>query len=114
MQPIAQVSPTALETYTLPELIDHHLKHNPRCTFAVFPGESVGDEPSRISFLEFGRAVQRFARAVSPDAPVNQSETVGIIANCDSLMYMTAIAGLARAGLTVRSSLLMSRSLLTV
>jgi acyl-CoA synthetase (AMP-forming)/AMP-acid ligase II len=104
--PIAQVSSTTLEALTVPELIDYHLEHSPDLTFTTFPGESINDEPSRISFLEFGRATQRFARAVRPDAPVKHGETVGIIANCDSLMYITAIAGLVRAGLTVRLCLL--------
>jgi acyl-CoA synthetase (AMP-forming)/AMP-acid ligase II len=105
MQPIAQVSSATLQTLTLPELIDYHLDNNPDCTFTVFPGKSVDDGPSLISYLEFGRAVQRFARAVCPDAPVIRGEIVGIIANCDSLTYITAIAGLTRAGLTVRSRL---------
>jgi acyl-CoA synthetase (AMP-forming)/AMP-acid ligase II len=100
--PFAQVSSAALETLTFPELIDYHLENNPNRTFTLFPGDSVDDEPSGISYLEFGRATQRFARAVRPDAPVKYGETVGIIANCDSLMYITAVAGLARAGLTVR------------
>jgi acyl-CoA synthetase (AMP-forming)/AMP-acid ligase II len=99
--PIAQVSPTTLEALTLPELIDYHLEHNPDYAFSIFPGKSINDEVSRVSYLEFGRATQRFARAMRRDAPVERSETVGIIANCDSLMYITAIAGLARAGLTV-------------
>jgi acyl-CoA synthetase (AMP-forming)/AMP-acid ligase II len=102
--PFAQVSSTTLETLTLPELVDYHIEHNSDHTFSVFPGESVSDERSRVSYLEFGRAAQRFARAVHSDAPVARSETVGIIVNCDSFMYITAIAGLARAGLTVRVS----------
>jgi acyl-coenzyme A synthetase/AMP-(fatty) acid ligase len=102
MQPIAQISSSILETLTLPELVDYHLEHNPDCTYAIFPGENVGDKPSRISFLEFGRAAQRFARAVCPDAPTKCGEVVGIIATCDTLMYMTAIVGLVRAGYTVR------------
>jgi acyl-CoA synthetase (AMP-forming)/AMP-acid ligase II len=100
MQPIAHISSHTLQNLTLPELIDYHLEHNPNLTFTVFPGESADDEPSRVSYLEFGRATQRFARAICPTAPVKSSEVVGLVANCDALMYTTAIAGFIRAGFT--------------
>jgi acyl-coenzyme A synthetase/AMP-(fatty) acid ligase len=98
---IAQVSNTALETLTVAELIDYHLEHNPDDSFAVFPGEHAGDEPSRISFLEFGRASHRFARTIYPDAPAKEKEVVGVVVNADSLMWITALAGIMRAGFTV-------------
>jgi acyl-coenzyme A synthetase/AMP-(fatty) acid ligase len=98
---IAQISNRTLVALNLAELIDYHLEHNPYDTFTVFPGESVGDEPSRISFLEFGRASHRFARAIYPDAPVKEREVVGIVVNADSLMWITALAGIVRAGATV-------------
>jgi acyl-coenzyme A synthetase/AMP-(fatty) acid ligase len=108
MQP-AQVSSSTLRTLAFPELVDYHLAHNPDSTYAIFPGKNVGDEPSHISLLEFGRAAQRFARAVYPGAPVNHGAVVAFIANCDTLMYMSAIVGLIRAGFTVSSFFLVRR-----
>jgi hypothetical protein len=97
----AQVSSSTLRTLAFPELVDYHLAHNPDSTYAIFPGKNVSDEPSRISLLEFGRAAQRFARAVYPGAPAKHGAVVGLIADCDTLMYMSAIVGLIRAGFTV-------------
>jgi hypothetical protein len=90
-------------TLSLSELIDYHLEHNPDHVFSFFPAANPDDQPERVSFLEFGRATQRFARKVcmGGDAPVKRGEIVGIVANVDSLMYMTALGGLVRAGLTV-------------
>jgi acyl-CoA synthetase (AMP-forming)/AMP-acid ligase II len=101
---VAHISNDKLDTLTFAEIIDYHADHNPGHPFTVFPGAAVGDDLSRISYLEFGRATQRFARAIYPDAPVKQREVVGVIVNADSLMWTTAVAGLIRAGSTVSDS----------
>jgi acyl-CoA synthetase (AMP-forming)/AMP-acid ligase II len=90
-----------LISLTLPELVEYRLCHNSDDTFVLFPGHSVGDEPSRITYLEFGRAVQRFARAVQSDYNLKSGDVVGVIANCDALLYITAIVGLLHNGVTV-------------
>jgi ATP-dependent protease HslVU (ClpYQ) peptidase subunit len=106
---IAQVPSTTLKALTVAELIDYYLEHHTGDTFTVFPGEHAGDELSHLSFLEFGRASHRFARAIYPDAPVNKKEAACVIINADSLMWITAIAGIIRAGCTVRSVYCFSR-----
>jgi hypothetical protein len=98
---IAPVSDETLEALSVAELIDYHLERNPDQSFTVFPGEYTGEELSRISFLEFGRACHRFARAIYPNAPFKENEVVGVVVNADSLMWMTALAGIIRAGATV-------------
>jgi acyl-CoA synthetase (AMP-forming)/AMP-acid ligase II len=82
----------------LPGLIDYRLRTHPDSIFVIFPS---GDELSRITFLEFGRACQRFARIVAPGAPLKSGHTVAVVLNCDTLQYLTAIGGLTYAGLTV-------------
>jgi hypothetical protein len=101
MAPIARVPLDVLENSTLAELIDYYAEHHPDSSFTVFPGESADHKPSHVSFLEFGRAAQRFAQAIYPDAPVEHREVVGLLINADSLMYLTAIAGIVRSGSTV-------------
>jgi acyl-CoA synthetase (AMP-forming)/AMP-acid ligase II len=85
----------------LPGLIDYRLRTHPDSTFAIFP--SGDDELGRITFLEFGRACQRFARIIAPGAPLESGHVVAVVLNCDTLQYLTAIGGLTYAGLAVSS-----------
>ena len=84
---------------TLPSLIDFHLEHNPDSPFVTFPSSGSDTEVSTITFLEYGRACHRFARLTASIA--QRGEVVGLIANADTLLYITAVAGFARAGITV-------------
>jgi acyl-coenzyme A synthetase/AMP-(fatty) acid ligase len=110
---VAEVSNDTLEKLTVPELIDYYLEHHPDETFAIYPGEKVGDELCRISYLEFARATHRCARAMFPDAPAKEKEVIGVIVNADSLMWITAIAGIIRAGHTVSTSTVVKRELMS-
>jgi acyl-CoA synthetase (AMP-forming)/AMP-acid ligase II len=98
---IAHISAEFTGAATLPEIIDYHAAHNPSHYFAVFPRSDDPSAPTHISFLEFARAAQRFARAVCPTAPVRRGEVVALVANADNILYITAVAGFVRAGLTV-------------
>jgi acyl-CoA synthetase (AMP-forming)/AMP-acid ligase II len=102
--PPAPISEQTVASLTLPGIADYHRAHNPHHTYAVFPGDAPSAPPRRVTFLEFGRAVARFARAVRPRAPSARGEVVGLIAHCDSLLYVTAMAGFMRAGLAVRAA----------
>lgn len=86
----------------LPALIDYRQHHNASSTFAYFPSDD--DEPCRVSFLEYGRACQRVARAVTPEGITPRGEVVGVIAIVDTLTYLALVGGFTRAGLTVRLS----------
>jgi acyl-CoA synthetase (AMP-forming)/AMP-acid ligase II len=98
---ISNVPDELLETLPLAHLIEHHAAHSPDASFTVFPGAHPGAAPDRVSFLEFARGAQRFARAIFPDAPVKDREVVGVVLTADSLAWTTAIAGIIRAGCTV-------------
>jgi acyl-CoA synthetase (AMP-forming)/AMP-acid ligase II len=92
--------PALSSTFGFAHIIDYHAVHNAERPMAVFaPDDS--HKPSPVTFFEFGRACQRFARSVAPEAPIAKGEVVALLANCDTIMYMTAISGLIRAGLTV-------------
>jgi hypothetical protein len=65
----------------------------------VFPSRT-GDV-GVIIYRDFALGCQRFMRAVCPQVPVTRGEVVGLLLQCDTLMYQTAICGLVRAGLTV-------------
>jgi acyl-CoA synthetase (AMP-forming)/AMP-acid ligase II len=104
MGPPASVPAEVWSTLTLPELIDYHLEHNPTQPWAIFPSATPGAEPEKITYLEFARATQRFARIVCAggDVPVKRGEIVGILVHTDSLLYVSAVGGLMRGGFTVR------------
>jgi acyl-CoA synthetase (AMP-forming)/AMP-acid ligase II len=108
MQPIVRISASQAASLTLSELIEYHHLHNPEQTYAVFPGPTDNPDsgPERITFLEFARASHRFVRAVCKSLhvaiPLYSGEVVGVIANVDTVLYITAVAGLVCAGFTVR------------
>ena len=93
MQPILD------DDTTLPGLIDFHMEHNPDSAFALYPSPSSTEQASAVSFLEFGRACHRFASVAAGIA--QPGEVVGLIANADTLLYVTALAGFSNAGITV-------------
>jgi long-subunit acyl-CoA synthetase (AMP-forming) len=83
----------------LPSLINDRAKQSPDSTFASFPSDE--ETRSRITFSQFAQACHRFARIISPQDVGRQEGAVGIIANCDTILYLTAIAGLVCGGMTV-------------
>jgi acyl-CoA synthetase (AMP-forming)/AMP-acid ligase II len=89
-------SPTSA---VLAGLLQHRLDHHPDGILDVFPLRTGG--LGFINYRDFGLGCRRFIRAICPQAPVTRGTVVGLILQCDTLMYQTAICGLIRAGLTV-------------
>ncbi|TFK48709.1 putative aminoadipate reductase [Heliocybe sulcata] len=83
----------------LAELVDLRLREHPDRTYAVFPSDAPDGEPTRITYLEWCRAIHRVAHLLRPQPDFKKREVVGIIVNCDTLMHVTTIIGLMRAGL---------------
>ncbi|KZT20596.1 acetyl-CoA synthetase-like protein [Neolentinus lepideus HHB14362 ss-1] len=99
---------SSLSQWTLPpsdgsiafaELVDFRLQHNSDHTYAVFPSDDPDGEPTHITHLEWCRAIHRVAHVLRPKPDMAKREVVGIIVNCDTLMYSTTIMALIRAGL---------------
>jgi hypothetical protein len=68
---------------------------------------TIGQEPIKITYYEFGRACERIAQLVRPRPNAyDQGEVIALIANCDTLLYHTAIAGCVWSGLTVRGQII--------
>ncbi|TFK53343.1 putative aminoadipate reductase [Heliocybe sulcata] len=84
----------------LPDLVDLRLQENPERTYAVFPSDAPHGEPTHITYLEWCRAAHRVAHLLRPQPDFERREVVGVLVNCDTLMYATTITGLIRAGLT--------------
>ncbi|KZT28824.1 putative aminoadipate reductase [Neolentinus lepideus HHB14362 ss-1] len=98
-QPPTWTLPPSDGSVGLAELVDFRLQQNPDRTYAVFPSDAPDGEPTHITYLEWTRAIHRVAHILRPELDFRKREAVGIIANCDTLMYSTTIVALMRAGL---------------
>ena len=104
---IPQLVPPPLDgsVTVLPGLVDFHATHNPQhiwCSLASDTDSII----SSISFLEFARATHRVAHALRPSRGGTENETVAVLVNCDTVLYLALIPGMIRAGLIVRVSYL--------
>ncbi|TFK50396.1 acetyl-CoA synthetase-like protein [Heliocybe sulcata] len=91
--------PPSNGTISLTELVDLRLEHNSDRTYAVFHSDTPDGELRHITYLEWGRAIHRLAHILRPESHYKPRDVVGIVVNCDTLMYSTTIVALMRAGL---------------
>lgn len=98
--PASTVMPSFKDSFGLADLIDYRATEHPKEPFAVLAADG-SSAAKQVTRLEFARACHRFAYAVATSVPVNKGEVVGLLISCDTIMYVTAIAGLIRVGLTV-------------
>lgn len=94
------VYPPTDYSVTLPEVVDFHRKHNTYETAYVF-SQDGHPEPTKISFLEFGRAADRVAHYIRPGRTGPDREVVAFVALSDSLLYQAVTLGITRAGFIV-------------
>lgn len=101
MAPAKQLPPLDGSVFVLPGFIDFHAEHNPSLPWVLFPSRT-GAGPEAISFGAFAQATHRMAHALRPDRQGKDGEIVAVIAHCDTILYLALLAGIVRAGLTVR------------
>lgn len=94
------VAPPIDGSLTLPEVVDFHRTHNPTVPIYVFVEDGV-DHLTEITYLEFGRAVDRVAHSLRPGRRGPGREVVAVVALSDSLLYQTLVVGIMMAGLIV-------------
>ncbi|KAJ7698943.1 hypothetical protein B0H17DRAFT_1167813 [Mycena rosella] len=83
-------------TLTLPEVLDFRMEHTPDNPMYVYSVE--GDaKTATISYLEFGRASHRVARALWPDNAASQ-RAVAIIGVANTILYQAIVMGMMVAG----------------
>ena len=95
-------------TVLLSDLPDFNLQHNP--TLPAFVYSPTPNSTTQISFLEYARACHRVAHAVRLNRAGSEGEIVALIANTDTILYLTLIAGMVRAGVVVSTNIYVSRS----
>ncbi|KAH7886929.1 hypothetical protein F5I97DRAFT_1783745, partial [Phlebopus sp. FC_14] len=84
------------------DLINFRMKKDPSHPIYVYANEQPPRDTTEITFLEFGRAAHRVAHILRPERYGPEGQVVMLIANTDTLLYHTVVAGMSIAGLVVR------------
>ncbi|KZT61212.1 acetyl-CoA synthetase-like protein [Calocera cornea HHB12733] len=101
-------------SFIFPDWLDWHVERSHDHPYAVLVGETDGEASVTVTWGEVARSVYRFAaklRQTVPDVPIaGEPPVIGILANPDTLTYVTIIMAIVRAGFTafplsVRNSL---------
>jgi acyl-CoA synthetase (AMP-forming)/AMP-acid ligase II len=87
---------------TLPELADFHAKHHPTLPWLSFPSKRHPEEIVSISFAEMAAASHRVAHILRPGRAGPEREVVALLLETDTVLYVTTVLGLMRAGCIVR------------
>lgn len=98
MSAVLQSPPLDGSTTVLPGLLDFHAEHNPGLPWAVYPSS---DTMSSISFLEYAQATHRVAHILRSNGSARGRDVVVMLIHCDTLLYVTMLMGIARAGMVV-------------
>lgn len=89
-------------TRVLPDLYDFHAEHNPGLPWAVYPASN--NTISSISFSEIVRASHLAAHSLRSRDNDTARDVVVMLIHCDTILYVTMLLGIARAGMVVRDS----------
>lgn len=84
----------------LPGFLDFHAKHNPGRPWVLFSSPS-NTEVTSVSFSDFASATHRIAHALRPNRTGAENAVVGVLVQCDVILYITLLVGMIRAGLVV-------------
>jgi hypothetical protein len=97
--------PPLEEHPSVPEALRFHRKHNLQESLYVFSLDPAIEEPTRVSFEEFGRACGRVAQFVRPGRVGHGPEgtIVGLLLVTDVLLYQAMIVGIMTSGYVVRA-----------
>lgn len=87
-------------TRVLPDLYDFYAEHNPDLPWAVYPASDT--TTSSISFSEIVRASHRVAHLLGRREGDGTRDVVVMLIHCDTILYVTMLLGIARAGMVVR------------
>ncbi|KAH8088917.1 hypothetical protein BXZ70DRAFT_954747 [Cristinia sonorae] len=98
MAPPTQTPPVDGSIYPLPGFVDFRAEHTPSNPWVVFPSPNDPTKTSSLSFRQLAEATHRIAHALRPARVGSEYETVAILVNCDSVMYIATISGMLRAG----------------
>ena len=84
-----------------PGLIDFQSQHNPDNPWVIYSSRNSPIGVKTISYKELCDATHRIAHAVRPMRNGTEQEVVAVIIQTDTLLYVTLLAGMIRAGIVV-------------
>ncbi|KAG8734983.1 hypothetical protein FRC10_011139 [Ceratobasidium sp. 414] len=82
----------------LGSVIDFHLQHNPKHTWAILSGTD-SSPPVPVTYEQLGFAVHRAAHILNPEALLPRGTQIGILISADTVVYLALLFGAMRAGL---------------
>lgn len=97
----AQGPPLNGSISVLPGLVDYRADNSPQDPWVVFPSREDSTKSTSISFLEVSFATHKIAHALRPDRSGPEQEVVAMLLNCDTVLYIAAMAAMFRAGMVV-------------
>lgn len=68
---------------------------------AVFPNRHDPTKIDSVSYFEFAKATHRVAHLARPGRKGKDGEVAAVLLHCDTIVYITAILGMMRAGFIV-------------
>ena len=85
----------------VPGFVDFHAKHNPERPWVLFPSFNDPAKATSITFAELANATHRIAHLARPGRQGTEGAVVGLLINCDTILYIALMHGLMRAGIVV-------------
>lgn len=95
------VLPPANGSVPLNKLIDFHLANNAEEPWVVLAATESSAEVT-VTYKQLAHAVHRAVHNINPNGSIPQGSKVAILASADTIVYLTIILGVMRAGLIVR------------
>ena len=92
---------------TLLDFVDFNHQHNADKPFFIFPSAANPTKLTSVSHAEMAEASHRIAHILRPDRRGPDGEVVGLVLHTDTVLYVAVILGVLRAGLVVRTALLL-------
>lgn len=83
------------------DFVDFQAQHNPHRPFAVFPKLLSNNELLSVSYLDVSNATHRIAHRFNPGRANAEGCVVALLLHTDTILYVTLILGLLRAGYIV-------------
>ena len=96
---------------TPPQFLDFHSQQNPDLPFCLFPSPDNPANVASITLGEMDTASHVVAHTLRPNRAGPDDETVAVVINTDTVLYVALLLGMLRAGLVVSNTktLLLSR-----
>ncbi|EKM52250.1 uncharacterized protein PHACADRAFT_211524 [Phanerochaete carnosa HHB-10118-sp] len=95
---VPQLPPPDGSLPTLPQIADFHATHHPNSPWFLFPSKDSPQELVSVTYHEMVQASHRVAHIMRPNREGPDGEVIALLLHTDTLLYVTVVHGLFRAG----------------